>query len=55
MCVGQIYFWLGQTFLRGPLRASTFFKWVQNFYVGQFFFAFVNFCLLDEIILPYYN
>ena len=36
-CVGQIFF-------RGSnLRGSKFFTWVQNFCVGQFLFALVNF------------
>ena len=47
--VGQIYFCVGQFFLRGSLPGSKFFTWVQSFCVGQFFFALVNFYLRDEI------
>ena len=39
----------------GSLRGLKFFTWVKNFCVGQLFFALVNFYLLDEIILLYYN
>ena len=53
--VGQIFLRGSNFFLHGSLRASKFFTWVQNFWVGQFFFTFVNFYLLDEIILLYYN
>ena len=49
---------VGQSLLRG-LHGSNIifawvFAWVQNFRVVQFFFAWVSFYLLDEILL-YYN
>ena len=45
-CVGQIYFCVGQNFLRGSifLRGSTFFAWVKNLCEGLSF-PVVNFFL----------
>ena len=38
-CMGQIYFCVGQNFLRGPLRESKIFAWVNFFRLSQ-----ANFC-----------
>ena len=53
--VGCMITWVA--WVRGLLGSNFYVGDVgQNiFYVGQIFFALVNFYLLDEIILPYYN
>ena len=54
-CVGQKYFSMGQIFLS---RSNLFCVGLcvdQNFLRGPKIFALINFYLLDEIILLYYN
>ena len=54
-CVGQIYFSVDHFFLRGSKFFSVVLRVGQNVRRGSRIFALVNFCLLDEIILLYYN
>ena len=54
-CVGQIYFSMGQTFLSGSNLFCVGLCVGQNFLRGPKIFALINFYLLDEIILLYYN
>ena len=54
-CVGQIYFFVGQFFLRGSKSFCLDLCVGQIFLRGSIIFALVNFYLLDEIILLYYN
>ena len=54
-CVGQIYFSMGQTFLSGSNLCCVGLCVGQNFLRGPKIFALINFYLLDEIILLYYN
>ena len=55
-CVGEIFTWFAWVkyifvFVNFLLRGLYFFTWVQNFCMGQIFFALINFHLLYEIII----
>ena len=54
-CLGQIYFCVDQIFFRGSKFFCVDLCMGQNFLRGSKIFVLVNFYLLDEIILLYYN
>ena len=54
-CVGRIYFCVGQIFFRGSNFFCVDLCMGQNFLRGSQIFVLVNFYLLDEIVLLYYN
>ena len=54
-CVGQIYFCVDQIFFHGSKFFCVDLCMGQNFLRGSKIFVLVNFYLLDEIILLYYN
>ena len=42
-CVGKIFLRGSNFYLRGSLRGSKFFTWVQTFFVGHFFLRWSSF------------
>ena len=55
VCMGPIYLCMGQIFLHGFKFFCVGLCVGQNFLRGSKIFAMVNFYLLDEIVLLYYN